>query len=215
MTKKRLSYKQIEAKSNLLASYRQKIKGQKRNKISKLWQQYRGKKFTIEELPKLKEKLQHVPKEKYEIVRQLYRDKREGYLSSFEYGSLKITKIKTSAERLQKFYNTQKSTDIDKVVEKIFKNDKVRYVLVILKIKLKGTDQIINVSESFTPESFEDLQGNEQYEESDEKIIERIFEKLSFVVKYDGFELISKHIRVIYATPPNPKLQEKHRKNKK
>lgn len=81
--------------------------------------------------------------------------------------------------------------------------------MVTLKIKLSGTDQIMFVSDVFTDESFYNIQ------ELEVSIMEKILEKLSFVAKYDGFELISKHIRVIYATPEKTtgfKTKRKHKK---
>lgn len=210
MSKKQLTQSQLYKKYKLLDETKEKIKGQSRQKISKIWQGYRSKKYTIEKLPNYRKQLARATPEKKEILRTKYFDRKEIAVSKLEYGSLKLEKKVRQKYSQSDYYKLAKSKDLDSTIEKIFEGTKkVRYVMVTLKIKLSGTDQIMFVSDVFTDESFYNIQ------ELEVSIMEKILEKLSFVAKYDGFELISKHIRVIYATPEKTtgfKTKRKHKK---
>lgn len=208
MSRKRLTFKQIEKKSILLDQTKKNIKGHNRKEINKIWEKYRTKKYIIEELPKYRKKLANAKPEQKVILRERYYDKKEIAQRKLYLNSLQVEKRVRQTFSEQDYYKLRKG-NIDNAIDKIFNNPKVRYVLVTLKIKLKDTDNIIFVSDSFTPEAWEQLQ------ESETTAMEKILEKLSFVAKYDGFELISKHIRIIYALPEKAVRQQKHRKNKR
>lgn len=215
MSKKRLTFKQIEKKSILLESTKQKITGHNRKEISKIWENYRGKKFVIEELPKYRQKLSHATPEKKELLHVQYFDKKEIAQRKLEFGGLQVEKKVRQKYSESDYYKVRKG-DLENTVQRIFDKGNIRYVMVTLKIRItdEGLDlknkrddkhsisKIMYVSDVFTPESFEDIM--EMSEDSDlniSPIIDKIMEKLSFVAIYKGFEIISKHIRIIYATP--------------
>jgi hypothetical protein len=219
---KRLSFKQIQQKSELLQSTKSKIKGLRRKQITKVWEGYRKKKFVIEELPKYRKKLLRVSGEKKEILKQQYQDKKVIATKQLEYGDLIVVKKKKGkVSKIDNFtrdtnlYKVRHDNRLDETVDKIFVNPKVKYVLITLKIRLKETGQVMFVSDSYTPDSWEDLKGSDEYGDIEQFAMENILNKLSFVAKYDGFELIGTFIKVIYATPTNTGNKEKHRKNKR
>jgi hypothetical protein len=195
MSKKRLSFKQIEQKTKLLQKYRSSVKGLTKKQVSKHWQQYRGKKYVIEELPKHRQKLSHLSKDQRQYEIEKYFDKKDIAQRKIEYGNLIIEKKHKQHFSEQDYYKLKKGADLDETIQRVFDKKKPRYVLVTLKIRLKETHQIIFVSDSLTLEAFEQL------EEFEVTAMEKILEKLSFVAKYDGFELISTHLRLIYKIP--------------
>lgn len=99
---------------------------------------------------------------------------------------------------------------ITKNLKTLLRSKKVRYILVVLKIKILDSEQILIVSDSFTPESL-----NIQFDR-DENILNLIQEKLLFSkaqenreIKYDlsnGFEILEISYKVIYnENPPESK----------
>jgi len=209
MSKKRLSFKQIAKKEKLLSTTRENIKGLHKNQISKVWEKYRGKKFTIENLPKFRKQLYHSDAKQKELIRSKYFDRKEIAQKHLEFGSLVITKKHHGTQSQMDYYKLAKGKDLDSTVERIFDNKKVRYILVTLKIRLPESDVTQYISDVFTPESFEQMKENYN------NIMEKILEKLSLVAKYDGWELVSQHIRLIYANPEETNRLKNNGKNKR
>lgn len=198
MSKKKLTEKQVYLKYNLLDKTKEKIKGHTQKEISKIWQDYRGKKYVIENLPTYRKKLAKATPEKKEILRQQYFDRKEFKVAKLELGVLKPEKKIRGTGSNQDFFKLKSGADLDRTIEKVFEKRHPRYVLVTLKIKL-STGAIMFVSDTLTAEGFYNLQ------EMEVTAMEKILEKLSFVTKYDGFELLSVHIRVIYANTKTTK----------
>jgi hypothetical protein len=99
----------------------------------------------------------------------------------------KRKKHKTSDER---FYKINRGADKTKIFDKIKKTKRVKYVLIVLKIRMDETDQIIHVSDSYTPIRLNKIDSNE--------IINNTLEKFNLKKKYEGFTLLSTSIRIIY-----------------
>ena len=217
VTKKELKKQEIRKikKQELLNNFLTSQKGLTRKQISKHWKKYRGKKYVITELPKYRKKLSKAKDEIHEaILREKYFERKELKVLKLEYGSLIPVKKKKynyykKKNRFseQDFYTFKKGANIDDTIRKVFadQNKKVRYILVTLKIKLTETEQIIFVSNTYTPTSFETVfevaqeQGLDDYEiANSDLIIENVLEKLTVVHKYKGFEVLSYHLRLIY-----------------
>jgi len=191
-----------EKKNKLYNDFLFSQKGKTRKQISNHWKKYRNKKYTITELPKYRKKYARAKDEiQQNILREKYFEKKEKYVQQFEYDFLKIQKKVKQKFSEQDFYIIKKGKHLDTAIKKIFADSKkkVRYILVTLKIRLSETDQIIFVSDTLTPASFENMQN------LGVTAMEKIMEKLSFVSKYDGYEIISKHLRLIYALPEKSK----------
>jgi len=194
-----------EKKTKLFNEYISSQKGKTRKQISKHWTDYRRKKHTIVQYPKYRKKL---AKAKDEIqkayLREQYYDRKEVFIKKLEYGDLKIQKKIKQKYSEQDFYVVRKGKHLDSAIRKIFSDQKkkVRYILVTLKIRLAETDQIIYVSDTLNPEVFKFMQEN------DITAMSKIMEKLSFVAKYDGYEIVSKHLRLIYALPETSAKQK-------
>ena len=187
--------KQKEKKKLLYDKFRTTQKGKTRKQISAHWKNYRGKKFVITELPKYRKKLALAADEIEEaVLRERYFERKEIKVQRVEYGALIPTKKKKQKFSQQDYYKIRKSADIDSTMSKVFADQKkkVRYILLTLKIKLAETGQIIFVSNTYNPTSFKNLEGYET------TALENTLEKLSFVSKYKGFELLSTHLRLIY-----------------
>jgi len=194
----KVTEKQKIKQKELLEKFLQSQKGLKKKQISKHWQKYRAKKYVITELPKYRKKLARAKDEiESAILREKYFERKEIKTLKVEYGDLIPTKKKKHKYSGQEYFRIRKGADIDSTIRKVFDNErkKVRYVLLTLKIKLAETGQIIYVSNTYTPSSFENLQGLEV------TALENTLEKLSFVAKYDGFVLLSTHLRLVYALP--------------
>ena len=199
-----------QKKTILLNNFLTSQKGKTRKQISQHWQKYRSKKHTIVELPKYRKKLyklksQNKP-EKISELREKYFDRKEIFVRKLEYGDLKITKKHKQKFSEQDFYSVRKGKHLDPIISKIFADQKkkVRYILVTLKIRLPETGQVMYVSDTLNPKSFERMQSQ------GETAMSKVLEKLSFVAKYDGFEIISKHLRLIYALPETSKKQKEN-----
>lgn len=178
----------------LLAETQSQIKGKSKDEISKLWQNYRKQKFQIVEYPKYRAKARKV-KDVVEraALRQRYFDRKSTAVEKLEYGTLKLAKRTKQKYSTQDFYNLKRGK-LDNTVKKIFDKGKARYILVTLKLRLSdGSYQY--VSDTLTPALVDRLR------DMDVSIMEKVLEKLSFVKKYDGFQLISQHLRLIYANP--------------
>lgn len=126
-----------------------------------------------------------------------YRDKKYPITHKSKFEGLKFEEKSNTFNKKEKrgttteFYKVVSEKKIDKTVNKVFNTKNVRYVLITFKIRTKeGLVQY--VSDSFTKEAYERVIDN------DEDIFETVMNKLSFVQKYDGYELLSTHIRVIY-----------------
>ena len=186
---------QKEKKKLLYDKFRTTQKGKTRKQISSHWRDYRGKKFVITELPKYRKKLYRAADEIEEaVLRERYFERKEIKVQRVEYGALIPTKKKKQKFSQQDYYKIRKGFDIDRTMQKVFADQKkkVRYILLTLKIKLAETGQIIFVSNTYNPTSFKNLEGYET------TALENTLEKLSFVSKYKGFELISTHLRLVY-----------------
>ncbi|HUS49607.1 MAG TPA: hypothetical protein VMZ91_05545 [Candidatus Paceibacterota bacterium] len=197
VTKKELKKQEIRKikKQELLNNFLFSQKGLTRKQIRKHWEKYRGKKYVITELPKYRKKLARARDEiQSSILREKYFERKELKVLKVEYGDLIPTKKKKYPISQQDYYKIRKGADIDSTIKKVFADErkKVRYILLTLKIKLAETGQIIYVSNTYNPTSFENL---ESYEVT---ALENTLEKLSFVSKYKGFELLSTHLRLIY-----------------
>jgi hypothetical protein len=248
---KRLSLLQIQKKSELLSQFRSGVRGLTRPKISKHWEKYREKKFVIEELPKYRLRVRRAKPEQKEILRQKYFDKKDIAKRKLEFGTLQVEKRVRGSQSESDYYKLRKG-DIDSTVRKIFKNPKIRYVLVTLKIRIttegleerlkrneayakenklykKATEEerkaknliyhqvlkkedlkdVMCASESFTREFFEDTQADGL------SVIDVVLKKLSTVSIYKGLEILSIHLRTVYALSKNSIKFKKHRKDKK
>ncbi len=185
-------------KAVLYEKYRGSQKGLSRKQVSKHWEKYRGKKYSITELGKYRSKIYRAKDEiKKAVLREQYFEKKELKTLRVEYSDLIPTKKKKYKFSEQDYYKIRKGADIDSTMVKVFADEKkkVRYILLTLKIKLAETGQIIFVSNTYTPSSFENVLDSEQ------STLENTLEKLSFVAKYKGLELISTHLRLVYDIP--------------
>lgn len=198
MSKKKLTVEQVFKKETLLQKTQEKIKGKTQKQISKIWQDYRGKKYVIEYLPDYKKKIAKATPEKKEKLRVQYFDRKEFKTAKLEFGTLKLEKKIYGTGSYQKFYKLKAGADLDGTIDRIFEKSNPRYILVTLKIRL-STGSIMFVSDTLTADAFYNLQ------EMEISAMEKILEKLAFVTKYDGFDLISIHIRTIYANTKKAK----------
>jgi len=193
---------QKEKKNKLLNEFLFSQKGKTRKQISKHWERYRGKKHTITELPKYRKKYYRAKDEMAKAyLREKYFERKERLVQKLEYGSLKIQKRVKQKFSEQTMYILKRGRNLDSTIDRVFsdKRKKVRYVLVTLKIKNPDTGQIYYVSDTLNPKSWQDVKDSEQ------TMLEKILDKLTHVAKYDGFELVSQHLRLIYALPEKSK----------
>jgi len=204
VTKKSLKRKEnIQKKKKVLYDkYVTEQKGKTRKQISKHWEKYRGKKYSVEFLGKYRSKLSKAKDEIEEsILREKYFEKKELKTLRVEYNYLVPTKKKKQKFSQQDYYKIRKDADIDNTIGKVFADEKkkVRYVLLTLKIKLSETGQIIFVSNTYTPTSFQSVIDDDEYgDDTGDLVLQNTLEKLSFVAKYKGFKLISTHLRLVY-----------------
>lgn len=122
----------------------------------------------------------------------VYRGQKFSYYHKSRFTGLTFEKKKRSKSTLQEFYKVRKIDNLDTIVGNIFDQHRVRYILIMLEIRLPE-GQIQWVSDVFTKPAYDALI------ERGETLIEAIIEKLSFLQRYEGYEILSTHIRVIYA----------------
>jgi len=201
----KLTTKQLEKKKNLLDFYLTNQKGKTRKQISKHWQTYRSKKYTIEKLPLHRKRLAKIKQpEKRQQLSEQYHEKKYIKTAKLLYGSLqfqKKVKFTYSQQDHYKFKSFIDLKNLDKVKElnleksigKLFSDKKknIRYILVTLKIRVHGINEIIYLSDSFNPDRFYDLIWN------NEIIIGKVLEKLSALKNYQG-AIIGIYIRTVY-----------------
>jgi hypothetical protein len=208
MTKKRLTFSQIEKKSKLLNETRINIKGHNRKEITRIWQTYRGKKFVIEELPKYRKKLSATwNKTERENLKLKYLDKKEIATAKLEYGGLKLQKKVHGSQSQQDFYKLRKG-NAESVITRIFNTKNPRYLLLTLKVRNLDTGIIYFPSNSYTNE------GWQRVLKSGDTAIEDMLKKAVYLEGYE-YEILSIHIRIIYANPEKIVGQQKNRTNKK
>lgn len=131
-----------------------------------------------------------------------YRQRKFRIYNPSRFGGLDFTKRKTSKGSIQEYYNIKDVNNLDNILALIFEKPQVRYVLVIGKIRLEeGRIQI--VSDVFTRPAYNELRNR------GETALEAFFEKLSFLQQYDGYELLTLHLRVIYENPKTRKNPKK------
>lgn len=133
-------------------------------------------------------------------------DKKEKKISNLTYDNSLVFENTT-----EDYYTLRKGGNLDKAVINAFENEKIHHVLVTGQLQYK--DQIIFVSDSFNRLAFENIMDGSTYEErgmSFEDFIldsedgqvfyNELLKKIAFNSAYEGFELISLHIRTIYNT---------------
>jgi hypothetical protein len=157
---------------------------------------------------------------KQELIKQLTTKTRQknstawgnysGYKTAIKKGSefsgLTFEKRFIQPQSQSDIYKLKSINRLEPLMQKLFNKKSARYVLVTLKIK--RNDIITYYSDSFTFTSYEQLTSR------GENIYEKVLEKISFNSNYDGFELLSVHLRVIYENPKNNKIKNKNRKPK-
>jgi hypothetical protein len=197
--RKNLSIEQVIQKAALLEFYSKETKGKTVNQLTKHWTKYREKKFIIEELPKYKRRYYKTRPDKRAALREKYYEKKEIKAAALEYGMLKPYKKVKQKYSKQIYYKLRGGKDtlriedkIDKTIRTLFeKRSNIKYILVTAKIKLPS-GQVMFVSDTLT---IDDL---ELFEELEETAVSRMMDKLGFVDKYAGFEIIETSLRVVY-----------------
>jgi len=160
-----------------------KAREKTKEKISKHWEKYRknrseANRFATQDL--ISKEWNTYRSKKYSIVTE----------SPFT-GLIPERKVTTTGTK-QEYYKLRKDTELNDVFDDILEgNRKIRYIQVIFKIRTKE-GLVQNVSDVFTEEAYYNLQ------ELDIDIFDSVVQKLSFVQKYSGYELLSQHIRIIY-----------------
>ena len=124
-------------------------------------------------------------------VYTIYRNEKYPLTHKSKFEGLKLEKKDTFKNSKAEFYEVKTKKNIKSTLNKIFKIPTVKYVLITFKIQT-NEGLIQYVSDSFTKEAYERVFKN------DLDIFKIVMEKLSFVQKYDGYELLSTHIRLIY-----------------
>lgn len=170
-----------------------------KDKQAKAWEKYRTKKAQIQKrrigsMRKVALIEKELEKARGTVSRNwnIYRGQKFSYYHKSRFTGLTFEKKKRSKSTLQEFYKVRKPDNLDNIVGNIFDQHKVRYVLVMLEIRLPE-GQVQWVSDVFTKPAYDATMGRE------ETLMEAILEKLSFLQKYEGYEILSIHIRVIYA----------------
>lgn len=206
----KLTEKQKQKKSDLLKNYLTSQKGKTRNQISKHWESYRSKKYSIEKLPIHRKRLAKIKQpEKRKQLSEQYHEQKYIKSAALKYGSLKIQKKIKQKYSQQDFYKFRtkidlsdlkkvKQLNIDKTVGKIFrdKSKEISYVLIILKIKTEY-GSIIYLSEPFNEDYFYTM----IYE--GKTVIQKVLEKqeaLSTSGNKSGEQgkIIGIYVRIIY-----------------
>jgi hypothetical protein len=197
---KNLSLDQIIKKAALLEQFTKQAIGKTSKQTSRHWTKYREKKFIIEELPKYKARYKKTRPDKRAALREQYYEKKEIKTSAYEFGILRPYKKVKQTYSKQIYYKLRGGKNIDvmdeklnKTITKLFnKRPNIKYILVTAKIKLPS-DQIMFVSDTLTVDDLE------LFEELEETALQRLLDKLSFVDKYAGLEVIEITLRVVYA----------------
>ena len=101
----------------------------------------------------------------------VYRGQKFSYYHKSRFTGLTFEKKKRSKSTLQEFYKVRKIDNLDTIVGNIFDQHRVRYILIMLEIRLPE-GQIQWVSDVFTKPSYDALI------ERGETLIEAIIEKL-------------------------------------
>lgn len=195
MSKRKLTEKQLYLKYKLLDETKAKIKGRKSTEIRHIWEQYRGKKFTIENLPVLRTKKNQYKEnpQKYEAFKEKYYQRKEIKIGKVEFGSLKPQKTEISNASEQRYYKVLNERNLDKSVQLAFEKKNAKYVLVILKVRDNETGFIKYGSRSFT------IEGYKRVIENGESVLNNLIEKLESNSKspFDDYTIISIHVRTI------------------
>lgn len=195
MSKKKLTQKQVYLKYKLLDETRAKIKGRKATEIRHIWEQYRGKKFTIENLPVLRSKKNQYKEnpEKYEAFKEKYYNRKELKIGKAEFGTLKPEKREISNTSEQTFYKVLNRSKLDNAVNLAFEKKGAKYVLVIIKARDNETGFIKYGSRSFTIDGYKRVIANS------ENVLDNLIEKLESNTKspFDDYTIISVHVRII------------------
>lgn len=164
-----------------------------RKKIKSRWETYQRhkkkiqkKKITKEKKQQQIEKLHSETKTKVSKVWGDYGQKRYEATHKSKYTGLRILnreKIKTGVVENYKLVNL-------KGLQRLSQHKDIRYLLVVLKIYLPETDTYTYASDSFTPLSMKGLTGKE--------ITDLVLEKFRALVRYEGFQVKSTTIKIIY-----------------
>jgi hypothetical protein len=186
----KLTFKQKQKKQRLFNEVNGSQKGKTRKQISNLWKGYRGKVYTIEYYPKYRSKIAGKKPEQKAEIRKKYFEKREIRTEILQYGNLKTEKTRRDKFTVQKWYKVRNEKKLDDTIEKLFsdKRHKTTYVMVILKVKHEKTGEVIFISDILRYSDFQD---------SPKPIINRVKEKFTLGLQYEGYILIDIHLRAI------------------
>lgn len=171
-----------------------------KEKQDKAWSHYKTRKEQIQKSKRIGSmKKQSMIQKELEKARgtvsrnwNVYRGQKFSYYNKSRFTGLTFEKKQKSKSTLQEFYKVRKTDNLDNIVGTIFSQHTVRYILVMLEIRLPE-GQVQCISDVFTKPSYDAVL------ERGETLLEATIEKLSFLQKYEGYEILSTHIRVIYA----------------
>ena len=173
--------------------------GKKRQ--GKVWEHYRKRKAEISKQKITSLKRQEKINKELQKARgnvsynwQKYRTQKYSYYHISRYPSAIIEKTIRRKKSKEEFYKVKDKANLDVLIENIFENPKVRYILVILVTRLPS-GQIVYASDTFTKPAFERII------ERGETVYNTVIEKFSFPQKTTDLtqaKLLSIHIRVIY-----------------
>ena len=173
-----------------------------RKKISQRVKDSRKKKAN-ELYEKTRLKIKGKTRSKQREIWKEYREKKYSILHPTSIAG--ITLFKRSNK--QSYYKTSKRVDLKQAINKLFDEKKLRYVIVILKIRTSN-GEVLLVSDVFSKAGYERIL--EIYKKSSNPVMDAVLDKLQNQHSYEGFEVLDVFLRTHYESSKTVKTKVKN-----